>query len=476
MSNENKTAKDIVAELEAKQQAGYLLRGEPEQYDDVTSSLYRATPLEAREYVSRIERDVVESCLYHCYTDTELQALKTEGKLQEHALRKLSEIQHFGGATNLIDFTKCHRRALFFACDRWPERDGRIVVIKPELIPAFNDDDSTNPNVLIPWGDREYIRRINGYPQARVEAQKSVFVHAKNGILNRDDYEVISIPSCLKTDIREWLAVDLRINRRSIYPDTIGFVDANRHQHSIKFMLKAEKKLENSDYKGVIKLCGKSTNEQAYSYVYHIWGIALLQLGETQEAIDKFDRALKIDSWRDKASGNKDITNGAWVATLTAKNIAEGIHGEYPTPYAIFSLNHRLGKGRPLPRESGMFTMPHILYTPAPDSLEYQSKRWHVLNLFYDYNELWNALPQLDEGKQYAFALAEQYAKHREQHGELNEHQDVVFFTEKTRFLSPEQRHKLNVDENFSFYLRCCRLDRKFYRKFLCDELENPLK
>lgn len=476
MSNENKTAKDIVAELEAKQQAGYLLRGEPEQYDDVTSSLYRATPLEAREYVSRIERDVVESCLYHCYTDTKLQALKSEGKLQELALQKLSEIQHFGGVTNLIDFTKCHRRALFFACDRWPERDGRIVVIKPELIPAFNYDDSTNPKVLIPWGDHDYICRTNGYPQARVDAQKSVFVHAKNGILNRDDYEVISILSCFKTDIREWLAVDLRINRRSIYPDTIGFVDANRHQRSIKFMLKAEKKLENSDYKGVIKFCGKSTNEQAYSYVYHIWGIALLQLGETQEAIDKFDRALKIDSWRDKASGNKDITNGAWVATLTAKNIAEGIHGEYPTPYAIFSLNHRLGKGRPLPRESVRGTMPHILYTPAPDSLEYQSKRWHVLNLFYGYNELWDALPQLDEAGQYAFTLAEQYAKHREQHGELNEDQDFVFFTEKTRFLSQEQRHKLNVDENFSFYLHCCGLDWKFYRKFRCDELEKPLK
>lgn len=476
MSNENKTAEDIVAELEAKQQAGYLLRGEPEQYDDVTSSLYRATPLEARECVSQIERDVVESCLYHCYTDTELQALKNEGNLQERALRKLSEIQHFGGATNLIDFTTCPLRALFFACDRWPERDGRIVVIKPELIPAFNYDDPSNPDVLIPWGDHDYIRRTNGYPPARVDAQKSVFVHAKNGMLRDDDYEVISIPSQLKTDIREGLSVNFKINRRSIYPDTIGFVDANRHQRSIKFMLKAEKKLENRDYEGVIKFCGKSTNEQAYSYVYHIWGIAFLQLGETQEAIDKFDRAIKIDDWRNQASGNQDITNGAWVATEAARNIAKGKRGEYPTPSGIFSLNHHLGKGRPLPGESGMFTMPHLLYTPAPDTVAYQFKRWYVLNLFYDYNELWNALPQLDEAGQYAFTLAEQYAKHREQHGKLNEDQDFVFFTEKTRLLSPEQLHKLNVDENFSFYLRCCQLDRKFYRKFRCDELENPLK
>lgn len=479
MSNENKTAEDILAELEAKQQAGYLLRGEPKHYDAVTSSLYRATPPVAREYdVSRIERDVVESCLFHCYQDlTKLQALKAESKLQALALQKLSEIQHLGGATNLIDFTTCPHRALFFACDRWPEHDGRIVVIKSDLIPACDYVEPENQDALIPWGEHNYIRREIGYPPERAKAQKSVFIHAKSGMLNRDDYEVICIPSRLKTDIREWLSVDLKIHRQSIYPDTIGFVKNDWQAASLKFMSIAEQQLlEDRDYMGVIENCGKSTNEKAYSYVYHIWGIAHLQLGETQEAVDKFERALKIDSWGDRASGNKDSTNGAWVATQTAQNIAVGNRGEHPTPAAIFSLNHRLGKGRPLPRESGMFTMPHLLYTPAPDSLEYQSKRWHVLNLFYDYNELWDALPQLDEAGQYAFTLAEQYAKHREQHGELNEDQDFVFFTEKTRLLSQEQLYELNVDENFSFYLRCCQLDRKFYRTFRCDELENPLK
>ena len=469
MTTENKTVNNILDELEAKRKNGYLFRGEPQEYDKVTSSLYRATPEGARNSVSIIERDIAGACLYHCYPVTKIQELKAEGKLQERALQKLSEIQHFGGATNLIDFTTCPRRALFFACDKWPEHDGRIVVINPELISACDYVDSENPDVLIPWGEHDYVRRKNGYPPERATAQKSVFVHAKNGMLNADDYEVISIPSRLKTDIREWLAVDLRINRRSIYPDTIGFVDNNRHQRSIKFMSKAEQQLlKHRDYKGVIKFCGKSTNEETFSYVYHIWGIAHLQLDEREEAIDKFDRAIKIDSWRNKASRNADLTNGVWHATLAAKNIAEGKRGEYPTPDAIFFLNHSLGKGQPLPRRGGgIFTLPHILYTPLPDTLAYQFKRWHVLNVFYDYNKLWDALPQLS-----ADELDEQGVTQEARIKHEKEMADASMFEIDLKGERIEQSH----DSNPEYYLDPEFYDPEFYRKLRCDEIENPLK
>ena len=473
MTTENKTAEDILAELEAKQQAGYLLRGEPQEYEQVTSSLYRSDMLPVlRDYIDRIEHDRVEACLHHC--DLELTV--------ENALRKNSEMQHYSGPTNfgptnLIDFTRGPHIALYFACDKNLERDGRIVMVHQDKIPDGNAVGRSEKDGLFPWGGHTYVRRELRYPPDRAESQKSVFIHCKNGILDKRDinYETISIPSKRKIDIRSWLASEYGIDRRFIYPDTLGFLQSNvRPHHSIEYMRLAEQQLlKTRVYRYVIETCRRSTNEVPHPYVYHIWGIAHLQLGEKQEAIDKFDRALKINGWCDEASGYKDPTNGALVATLTAKNIAEGIRGEYPTLSAIFSLNYNLGKERPLP--SGMFTMPPKL-PPHPDSLAYQVKRWQVLNVFYDYNELWDALPQLDEGEQYAFALAEEYAKDREQQGELNEDQDFVFFTEKTRLLSQEQLYELNVDENFSFYIHCCQLDRKFYRKFRCDELENPLK
>ena len=465
MTIENKTGNDILDELETKHKDGYLFRGEPKQYDAVTSSLYRAGwPPEALGHVSTIEHDMVKACLFHCYDKNTIQGWKADGILQEHALRKLSEIQHFGGATNLIDFTTCYHRALFFACDKWPEHDGRIVVIHADLVPAFNCVEPTNQNVLIPWGNYDYIRRDNGYPCERAKAQKSVFIHAKSGMLNADLYDVISVPSRLKTEIREWLSVEKRINRQSIYPDTIGFVDNNRQTRSLEFMFTAEQQLEKGDYESVIENCGKSTNEQAHSYVYHIWGIAHLQRGETQEAIDKFERALTIDRWRDIAIGDEDSTNGAWAATETAKNIAEGSRGEYPTPYAIFSLNHILGKGLPLPSGSGMFRLPHPLYSLPPDTRLYQARRWHVLNVFYDYNELWDALPQLPED---ARNVTQEYRLEDEK-----ALADSGFSWVNSAGEQIERSHDSNPD----YYLDPEFYDPEFYRRFRCDEIENPLK
>lgn len=472
LTREDKIDSDIIFdELAAKHKDGYLFRGEPKEYDEVTSSLYRAGWLPgALGHVSTIEHDMVKACLYHCYNDTEIQALKADNALQKHALEKLSEMQHLGGKTNLIDFTTCYHRALFFACDKWPEHDGRIIVIHPELVPTLKYVEPTNQDVLIPWGEHNYIRRDNGFPKARVKAQKSVFIHAKSGKLDALPYEVVKIPNHLKTDFREWLSADLNIHRQSIYPDTIGFVDNNRQTRSLEFMFAAEQQLAKRNYKCVIENCGKSTNEQAHSYVYHIWGLAHLQLGETREAIDKFERALTIDRWRynasvkNDASGRGNDENGAWIATQTAKNIAEGERGKYPTPDAIFSLNHSLGKGMPLPSSGGMMIMPHILYTLPPYTLAYQFKRWYVLNLFYDYNELWDALPQLPEGAR------QETQEYRREHEELA---NLRVFAMNSAGEKIERSHE---DRNRECYLDPVFWDPEFYRPFRCDEIENPLK
>ena len=42
----------------------------------------------------------------------------------------LSQIQHFGGDTNLIDFTTDYLIALFFACDAAMKEDGRVILLQ----------------------------------------------------------------------------------------------------------------------------------------------------------------------------------------------------------------------------------------------------------------------------------------------------------------------------------------------------------
>lgn len=473
MTTENKTVNNILDELEAKRKNGYLFRGEPQEYDKVTSSLYRLTPPVHRNYLNRIEIKRVQLCLFHCGMEQTV----------ENALTKNSEMQHYSGPTtlgptNLIDFTRCPHIALFFACDQWLESDGRIVMVPQDKIPDGNAVEKSEEDGLFPWGGYTYIRREIGYPPERAKSQKSVFIHCKSGILEKrdTDYETITIPSEWKIDIRNWLASNYGIDRRFIYPDTLGFLQSSVRPHeSIEYMLLAEQQLlKTRVYRYVIETCKRSTNEFPHPYVYHIWGIAHLQLGEKQEAIDKFDRALKIDDWRYETSAKNDARgrgndeNGAWIATQTAKNIAEEKRGEYPSPGAIFSLNHSLGKEKFPSRGGPLMHLPDIRYTSLPYTLAYQEKRWHVLNVFYDYDKLWDALPQLS-----ADELDEQGVTQEARIKHEKEMADAGMFEID---LITGERIERSHDSNPEYYLDPEFYDPEFYRKLRCDEIENPLK
>ena len=94
----------------------YIYRGEPECYKKVSSNLYRE--LERLELldqgIEEIEkRELEEAKDYIDETD-------------EFKIRL--GIQHFGGKTNLIDFTTDYCVALFFASKGSPGRDGRIIL------------------------------------------------------------------------------------------------------------------------------------------------------------------------------------------------------------------------------------------------------------------------------------------------------------------------------------------------------------
>ncbi|MCE2403085.1 FRG domain-containing protein [Candidatus Poribacteria bacterium] len=40
----------------------------------------------------------------------------------------LTQLRHYGGKTNLIDFATDYLRTLFFACDGSHDKDGRIIM------------------------------------------------------------------------------------------------------------------------------------------------------------------------------------------------------------------------------------------------------------------------------------------------------------------------------------------------------------
>ena len=94
----------------------YIYRGEPECYPKVSSNLYREL-----EEANLLHLEIID------VQKAELEEAKRHIKRTDE-FEILAEIQHFSGKTNLLDFTNDYRVALFFACDRFPFEDGRVIL------------------------------------------------------------------------------------------------------------------------------------------------------------------------------------------------------------------------------------------------------------------------------------------------------------------------------------------------------------
>lgn len=206
--NEQSTIDEILRKIEEKADTGeYIYRGEPEHYHEtpyfgkVSSNLYRVF-LEDDEFDVATEHFDIEVIQAEMLETAKFFARKTVDELE-----RLAEIQHYGGRTNLIDFTEDYLVALFMACDDSPDKDGRIILQNRELIAPYIKD-SYEP--------------IN-----RVIAQKSVFVRHPDGFIQPNEEDIINIPAALKMRMQRHLEWAHGISGETIYNDIHGFI---RHQ------------------------------------------------------------------------------------------------------------------------------------------------------------------------------------------------------------------------------------------------------
>ena len=206
--------RDIIREIEEKSALGdYVYRGEPEHHEEppyygkICSSLYRQyARIEADEFdIESIQGEILE----------EAKAYSNE---TDDPLEILTLLQHYGGKTNLIDFTTDHLIAIFFACDRSVslKEDGRLIL--------FERDEKQKNQILRPRN-----------PRNRVIAQKSVFVQHPDGFLNLDDVEIITIPAHLKQPLLTYLRKYHDISTETIYNDLHGFI-TNQQFHESAYL------------------------------------------------------------------------------------------------------------------------------------------------------------------------------------------------------------------------------------------------
>ena len=188
--------KDIRAKVNESESTDYIFRGEPERYDRVCSSLYRtyeSNLSDLKSLTGELQTEMLKEAkgFGHVSNDNEV----------------LAHIQHFGGKTNLIDFTTDYLVALFFACDRCPDEKGLIHILRKSEATASGHSVQRPPKV-----------------QNRVIAQKSIFVQPPDGFIEDDLIESIEIPRSLKEPILNYLRKHHDISTATIYNDLHGFI------------------------------------------------------------------------------------------------------------------------------------------------------------------------------------------------------------------------------------------------------------
>ena len=219
----SKITHDIVKESAS---GNYIYRGEPEHYKEISSSLYRQgrTVYELGQFdIQDVQKEIL------------LEARNYIHEREKSDFEVLTELQHYGRQTNLIDFTTDYHIALFFACDGSHDKDGRIILLeKTEKI------------------SKKYQIEKPQNPQNRVTAQKSVFVQPPRGFIDPNDVITISIPAALK----QWLLIHLLkfqdISTQTIYNDLHGFIrhsDLRSSEDALLPLVRAKRIVERTEAK-----------------------------------------------------------------------------------------------------------------------------------------------------------------------------------------------------------------------------------
>ncbi len=297
---------DIINEINEKAAGGdVIFRGEPKCYEKVTSNLYRELEAVKMKYsdIVDVQAEIAEGA--KAYLD------------ETDEFKILSALQHYGGKTNLIDFTINYNVALFFACYGHPDKPGRVIILqKTEAV--------------------KKMLKSSPHSVKRAVDQESVFIQPPQGFIIPDDDDVITIPKDLKLLILEHLREqpDREISPKTIYNDIHGFIRTQNaywmcyreFYGGLTWKDKGDEAKVSSDkqkmHKKAIDHYTKALeHDLQQAAVYNNRGNIYSAMGEIDKAINDLNKAIELksdyanaynnrgDAYRKKGNFDKAINN-----------------------------------------------------------------------------------------------------------------------------------------------------------------------
>ena len=267
----------------------YIYRGESKCHDEVSSNLYREyADVEAEHFdIEVVQKEILREAEEY-----------TTHKMEE--LEILTELQHHGGKTNLIDFATDYLVALFFACDGNRDKPGRVILLQQQS-EAY---EVVKPPRTIP----------------RVGVQKSIFVQAPSGVVDPGTVTVVCIPADLKGPMLDHLRKHHDISTTTIYNDLLGFIEKRRiHKSAYTEFYKGftcqgradstqnptEKQGEYD--KAIVHYTEAINLNSEHVSAYNNRGVVYAKKGEIDAAIQDFNKAIDLNPEHVSAYNNRGV-------------------------------------------------------------------------------------------------------------------------------------------------------------------------
>ncbi len=285
----------------------YLFRGVSTESYKIEASAYRRLPEPDRNNPSKllkINRALIEKARSLGHDQKDGQPLTD--------LEILAELQHFGAATCLIDFSRSALVALWFACQQGTKggANGKVFVVRHDDMVRLK---TVNPELIKKEIDHFFKPDQNGrYPlyqwqpklqNNRIIAQQSVFVFS--GAQIEAEAECV-IPKDSKQDILISLDKISGITEANVYPDFDGFARLHAHNKPYtepdpqEYLQRGFEAHQNDNlddaieyYTEFIRLDPADTSN--VSAAYYSRGIAYGAKNEYDPAIENYNRAIRLN-------------------------------------------------------------------------------------------------------------------------------------------------------------------------------------
>ena len=211
----------------------YMFRGVSKKSYDIEASTYqvlRRQKMDEFNELIRVNEEVIEEARLRGHDQ------KDGKKLLD--LELLAELQHFGAATCLIDFTYNSQIALWFACQQSTsdeQENGKVIALRYDDKTRFKkvDYELLRENINYFFQEDTFYYWQPSHQNKRVIAQQSVFVFGGHAPKIEADDQCIVIEG-KKKDILESLTNVSGITEAHIYPDFEGFARLHARNRSFR--------------------------------------------------------------------------------------------------------------------------------------------------------------------------------------------------------------------------------------------------